>query len=203
MLNGISRMPLEIKEQSGRRKMTTTKSSARRKGADAARDETGETGKAELERQLAETRESLSQTVHEIRETVTGQYEAVRETVTGVIDYREQFQKEPLVWSLGALSAGFALGYTLGYAHKNSKTSNAKHSQIAAFADSLAGELSTVGKTFVMPTLNHKIKELFGFDFADVLDDMGKAKTASPKRKTTKRLPKKRAGRKVKKKSGQ
>jgi hypothetical protein len=55
-----------------------------------------------------------------------------------------------------------------------------------------------------MPTLNHKIKELFGFDFADVLDDMGKAKTASPKRKTTKRLPKKRASRKVtKKKSGQ
>ncbi|MBC8029791.1 MAG: hypothetical protein H7Z16_06750 [Pyrinomonadaceae bacterium] len=183
--------------------MTTRKGSARGKVAEAARDEADESsemGKAELERQLAETRESLSQTVHEIRETVTGQYEAVRETVTGVIDYREQFQKEPLVWSLGALSAGFALGYTLGYAHKNSKTSKAKHSQIAAFADSLAGELSTVGKTFVMPTLNYKIKELFGFDFADVLNDMGKAKTASPKRKTTKGLPRKRATRKVAKK---
>ena len=183
--------------------MTTRKSSAQLKRAEAARDAAGESsevGKAELERQLAETRESLSQTVHEIRETVTGQYEAVRDTVTGVIDYRDQFQKEPLVWSLGALSAGFALGYTMGYAHKNSKASKAKHSQIAAFADSLAGELSTVGKTFVMPTLNHKIKELFGFDFAEVLNDMGRPKTASPKRKTTKRLPKKRAGKKVAKK---
>ena len=150
-------------------------------------DNSSEPNRAELEEQLAATRESLSHTVHEIKETVTGQYEAVRETVSGVIDYRDQFQKEPLVWSLGALSAGFALGYTLGYAHKNSRGSKAKHSQIAAFADSLAGELSTVGKTFVMPTLNHKIKELFGFDFAEVLEDMGHAKPAQAKRKPSKR----------------
>ena len=156
------------------------------------RDDVGEPDKAELERQLAETRESLSQTVHEIKETVTGQYEAVRETVTGVMDYREQFQNEPMVWSLGALSAGFALGYTLGYAHKNTKGSKGRHSQIAAFADGLAGELSTVGQTLVMPTLNHKIKELFGFDFAEVLEDMGRTGGGSSKRKTSKRLPKKR-----------
>jgi hypothetical protein len=178
--------------------MTTRKHGSRSKTAAA---EVGGGEKEELEHQLAETRESLAHTVHEIKETVTGQYEAVRDTVSGVIDYREQFQKEPLVWSLGALSAGFALGYTLGYAHKNSKTSKAKHSQIAAFAESLASELSTVGKTFVMPTLNYKIKELFGFDFADVLNDIGK--TTTPKRKVTKRLPKKVVGRKVaKKKSG-
>lgn len=85
--------------------MTTRKDIGRRKAAHAARDEAGEMSKAELEQQLAETRESLAHTVHEIKDTVTGQYEAVRETVTGVIDYREQFQKEPLVWSLGALSA--------------------------------------------------------------------------------------------------
>jgi hypothetical protein len=172
--------------------MTTRKNGSQRRAAAAEGTEAGEIGKEELERQLAETRESLAHTVHEIKETVTGQYEAVRDTVTGVIDYREQFQKEPLVWSLGALSAGFALGYTLGYAHKNAKNSKAKHSQIAAFAESLAGELSTVGKTFVMPTLNVKIKELFGFDFAEVLNDMGKAKSPGPKRKATKRLPKKR-----------
>ena len=183
----------------------TTRQITRRKATEAkqgATEGTNEPGKAELERQLAETRESLAQTVHEIKDTVTGQYEAVRDSVSGVIDYREQFQKEPLVWSLGALSAGFALGYTLGYAHKNSKASKAKHSQIAAFADSLASELSTVGKTFVMPTLNYKIKELFGFDFADVLDDMRQSKTRKPKRTTTKRLPKKTAVRKVAKKKG-
>ncbi len=147
-----------------------------------------EQNKAELERQMEEARESLSQTVKEIKESVTGQYEAVRETVTGVLDYREQFQKEPVVWSLGALSAGFALGYTLGYAHKNAKGSKRKHSQIAAFADSLAGELSSVGKTFVMPTLNLKIKELFGFDFTEVLEDMGNDHKHTARRKVTKRL---------------
>lgn len=177
--------------------MTTRKT---RSDEAAKSDEASEPNRAELEQQLAATRESLSQTVHEIKETVTDQYEAVRDTVTGVIDYRDQFQKEPLVWSLGALSAGFALGYTLGYAHKNSRGSKAKHSQIAAFADSLAGELSTVGKTFVMPTLNQKIKELFGFDFSEVLEDMGHAKPARAKRKATKRLAQKRpakaAGRK-------
>ncbi len=165
-----------------------------------AGDETTEMSKPELERQLAETRESLAHTVHEIKETVTGQYEAVRDSVSGVMDYREQFQNEPLVWSLGALSAGFALGYTLGYAHKNSKSSKAKHSQIAAFADSMASELSTVGQTLVMPTLNHKIKELFGFDFADVLESMGKGKSASAKRATKKRPSRKRAV--TKKKAG-
>jgi len=180
--------------------MTTRKDIARRKTRDAARDEPEEMTKSELEQQLAETRASLSHTVHEIKDTVTGQYEAVRETVSGVIDYREQFQKEPLVWSLGALSAGFALGYTLGYAHKNSKSSKAKHSQLAAFAESMASELSTVGKTFVMPTLNHKIKELFGVDFADVLKDLGQAKTAGPKRKPTKRVSKTRASKAVSKK---
>lgn len=175
----------------------TTRKITRRKATEAkqgATEGTNEPGKAELERQLAETRESLAQTVHEIKETVTGQYEAVRDSVSGVIDYREQFQKEPLVWSLGALSAGFALGYTLGYAHKNSRASKARHSQIAAFAESMASELSSVGKTFVMPTLNYKIKELFGFDFADVLESMGQAKGVRPKRKTSKRLPKKRTG---------
>ena len=176
--------------------MTTRKNSADQRAV----DETAEMSKPELERQLAETRESLAHTVHEIKETVTGQYEAVRDSVSGVIDYREQFQNEPLVWSLGALSAGFALGYTLGYAHKNSKSSKAKHSQIAAFADSMASELSTVGKTFVMPTLNHKIKELFGFDFSEVLESMGPGKSGNTKRTTKKRPSSKRAG--TKKKAG-
>ncbi len=147
-----------------------------------------EPSKAELEQQMEIARESITQTVKEIKDTVSGQYEAVRETVTGVLDYREQFQQEPMVWSLGALSAGFALGYTLGYAHKNTTASKRKHSQIAAFADSLAGELSTVGRTLVMPGLNSKIKELFGFDFAEVLEDMGHDSKPATKRKATQRL---------------
>jgi hypothetical protein len=135
--------------------------------------------KAELERQMEETRESLSRTVKEIKETVNEQVTSVKQGVSGVLDYREQFQKEPMVWSLGALSAGFALGYTLGYAHKNIKGAR-KKSELAAFANTLAKELSKVGKTMVMPALNDKIKELFGFEFADLLEEMGGNKKKGP-----------------------
>jgi len=139
-----------------------------------------EPSKEELQRHLKQTRASLSQTVEQLKETVAGQVESVKETVSGVLDYREQFQKEPLIWSLGTLSAGFALGYTLGYAHKN--TRGAKHkSQISMFADGIVDELSSVGHSLVMPALNSRIRELFGFDFSAVLEELAGAKKA-PKR---------------------
>ena len=146
----------------------------------------GEPSKAELERQMEETRESLSRTVKEIKDTVNEQVSAVKETVSGVLDYREQFKEEPMVWSLGALSAGFALGYTLGYAHKNIKGAR-KKSEVAAFANTLASELSTVGQTMVMPALSSKIKDLFGFEFSDLLAEMGGKKRTVRKKKA---LPK-------------
>jgi hypothetical protein len=153
--------------------------------------------KAELERQMEETRESLSQTVQEIKDTVSGQVASVKETVSGVLDYREQFKEEPMVWSLGALSAGFALGYTLGYAHKNIKGSR-KRSEVAAFANTLATELSTVGKTMVMPALSTKIKDLFGFEFSDLLEEMGGKKKRVPRKKA---IPKRASKSATKKKS--
>lgn len=155
-----------------------------------------EPSKAELERQMEATRESLSQTVQEIKDTVGEQVSSVKETVSGVLDYREQFQKEPMVWSLGALSAGFALGYTLGYAHKNIKGSR-KKSEVAAFANTLATELSTVGKTMVMPALSTKIKDLFGFDFAELLEEMGGKTKRVPRKKA---IPKRASKSAVKKK---
>jgi hypothetical protein len=143
-----------------------------------------EPSKEQLQRHLKETRDSLSQTVEQLKDTVAVQVESVKDTVSGVLDYRENLQKEPLLWSLGTLSAGFALGYTLGYAHKN--TRGAKHkSQIAAFADGIVDELSTVGHSLVMPPLSSRIRELFGFDFAEVLDEL-----AGAKKKTPKRIPK-------------
>ena len=138
--------------------------------------------KRELQQQMQRTRESLAETIGEIRQTVEQEIATAKQTVSGVLDYREQFKEEPLVWSLGTLSAGFALGYTLGYAHKNSK--RGKHSQLAAFADGLVDELSTVGNSLVMPTLNVKIRELFGFDFADVLAEIGNDRKRKPKNVT-------------------
>ncbi len=143
--------------------------------------------KRQLQRQMERTRESVSETVGEIKETVGEQLATAKQAVTGVLDYREEFQKEPLVWSLGALSAGFALGYTMGYAHKETKGSR-KKSEVAAFANSIVDELSVVGNSLVMPALNAHIKELFGFDFSEVLDSIGNANKPRKSRKRTKRV---------------
>lgn len=137
--------------------------------------------KAELQRRMEKNREDLAQSVEEIKKVVERQYDAVKETATGVLDYREHFKEEPLVWSLGALSAGFALGYTLGYAHKNIKDPRHKQSHVAAFADSIKLELSNVGQSLVMPALSAQIKELFGFDFSKLLEEIGSTKRGSAK----------------------
>src|SRR5687768_7026080 len=157
-------------------------------GSASAQDteETHEPTKRELQNQMERTRESLAETVAEIKDTVEHEVRAVKKSVSGVLDYREEFQKEPLVWSLGALSAGFALGYTMGYAHRETKGAR-KKSEVAAFANSMVEELSTVGNSLVMPALNARIKELFGFDFGDALDSIGKANKRSPKRSRAKK----------------
>ena len=144
-----------------------------------------EPSKKELQRQMERTRESLSETVAEIKETVDHEVRAVKKSVAGVLDYREEFQKEPLVWSLGALSAGFALGYTVGYAHKN--TRGRKQTPVIAFADSMVDELSTMGQGLVLPALDARIKELFGFEFSELLGQLRGAKKQSTRKKASKR----------------
>jgi hypothetical protein len=83
---------------------------------DIAGDE--DTKKAELQRQMEEARESISNTVNEIKDTVTTQYQHVRESVSEALDWREQFRKRPVAWSVGALSVGFIVGYGVAAAAK-------------------------------------------------------------------------------------
>ena len=156
--------------------------------------------KRQLQQQMEKTRQSVSETVGEIKDTVNQQIATAKQTVTGIMDYREEFQKEPLVWSLGALSAGFALGYTMGYAHRETKGSRSK-SEVAAFANSLVDELSVVGNRLEMPALNARIREMFGFDFADALDSIAKANKRAPKRKTLKRSARKASRKTIRSKS--
>ena len=80
--------------------------------AGAAADE--DSTKAELQRRMEEARESITQTVTEIKDTVANQYQAVRQSVTDALDWREQYRRRPVVWSVGALSVGFLVGYSLG-----------------------------------------------------------------------------------------
>lgn len=81
--------------------------------ARAAESEDTDSTKAELQRRMEEARESITQTVTEIKDTVANQYHAVKDTVTEALDWREQYRKRPVAFSVGALSAGFILGYAV------------------------------------------------------------------------------------------
>lgn len=80
--------------------------------------------KAELQRRMEEARESITQTVTEIKDTVTNQYQAVKESVTEALDWREQFRKRPIVFSVGALSVGFIVGYSIAGTFKGDGSYN-------------------------------------------------------------------------------
>ena len=136
-----------------------------------------------LERRAAEARGSISATVSEIKETVGSRVQDVKETIEGVSDFRDQFAKEPLVWSLGTLAAGFALGYTLGYAHRLPRGRRSKAAKLGAFADAVAEELSSVGSNLIMPRLDANMEQLFGVKFSSLLAEM-KSSSKRPRRKT-------------------
>ena len=133
-----------------------------------------------LQRQIRRTTDSLRDTVDQIQDTAEQKFQAVKKTVSNVLDYREEIQKEPVVWTVGALSAGFAAGYTLGYSHKLAK--NTKGSQFANFADTVVDDLSRLGQRFVLPELNTKITELFGFNFGGFLQQIGGTEKQTRKR---------------------
>jgi hypothetical protein len=135
-----------------------------------------------LQRQIKQTRDSLRDTVEQIQDTAEQKYQAVKKTVSDVLDYREEFQKEPVIWTLGALSAGFAVGYTVGYSHKVAK--NKRGSQFANFTDTVVNDISQLGQRLVLPELNAKITELFGFNFGGFLRQIG----GNGKHTRTKRL---------------
>ena len=67
--------------------------------------------KDELQHRMEAARESITSTVDEIKDAVVNQYESVKETVSQTLDWHEQVKKRPVVWSAGALGAGFLVGY--------------------------------------------------------------------------------------------
>jgi hypothetical protein len=79
-----------------------------------------EPSKEELQRRMEEARETITQTVTEIKETVTNQYYSMKETVSEALDWRHHFRRNPIAFSVGALSVGFLVGYGLTGALKGS-----------------------------------------------------------------------------------
>lgn len=84
---------------------------------DSADDDVDQT-KAALQRRMEEARESISQTVTEIKDTVVNQYQQVRENISDTLDWREQYRRHTLPFTLTAFAVGTFVGYTVMGAFK-------------------------------------------------------------------------------------
>ena len=74
--------------------------------------------KAELQRRMEEARESITQTVTEIKDTVVNQYQQVKENISDTLDWREQYKRHTLPFTLTAFAVGTFVGYTVAGAFK-------------------------------------------------------------------------------------
>jgi hypothetical protein len=79
--------------------------------------------KEELQLRMEEARDSITQTVTEIKETVVHQYENVKDA----LDWREQFKKRPVAWSLGAAGVGFCVGYCIAATIKGEESESERY----------------------------------------------------------------------------
>jgi hypothetical protein len=79
--------------------------------------------KEELQLRMEEARDSITQTVTEIKETVVHQYENVKDA----LDWREQFKKRPVAWSLGAAGVGFCVGYCIAATIKREESESEEY----------------------------------------------------------------------------
>src|SRR5215207_8547710 len=86
--------------------------------AEPAEDDANDATKAELQRRMDEARESITHTVTEIKETVMNQYQQVRESISDSLDWREQYRRRPVPFTVGAFGVGLVLGYSIANAVK-------------------------------------------------------------------------------------
>ena len=153
--------------------------------------------KAALRRQMEETRESISETVAEIKSVVTHQYEEVRGTVESVregvgevLDWRAEFERNPLVWGAGAVSVGILVGFGIARAFDEEEEPRAGRRKRVTKGEHVVAELSGFAEV-VLPTISAKVKELFGLDLDAYL------RAAHSSRPAPKRLAKKGEARKA------
>jgi ElaB/YqjD/DUF883 family membrane-anchored ribosome-binding protein len=87
------------------------------RATDSADEDVDQT-KAALQRRMEEARESISQTVTEIKDTVVNQYQQVKENISDTLDWREQYRRHTLPFTLTAFAVGTFVGYTVMGAFK-------------------------------------------------------------------------------------
>ena len=85
---------------------------------DTSADDDVDQTKAALQRRMEEARESITQTVTEIKDTVVTQYQQVRENISDTLDWREQYKRHTLPFTLTAFAVGTFVGYTVMGAFK-------------------------------------------------------------------------------------
>ena len=88
------------------------------RATDSADDDDVDQTKAALQRRMEEARESISQTVTEIKDTVVNQYQQVKENISDTLDWREQYRRHTLPFTLTAFAVGVFTGYTVMGAFK-------------------------------------------------------------------------------------
>lgn len=146
--------------------------------------------KAELQRRMEEAREDISETVAEIKGVVAYQYDGVKEGIEEVLDWREQFDKNPIVWGAGAVSVGILIGIGLSHAFEETRPARGgrrrRSPEISSLGEHLIGEVSGLADA-VLPTLTGKVKEMFGVDLSAYLPIEG-AKEEKRPRAAAKRL---------------
>jgi len=146
-----------------------------------------EPSKRELQLQMSEARESIAQTVEAIKETVSDQYEAVKDTVSDVLDWREQFAKNPIVWGVGAVAFGLVVGYSIAVARGGTSPKGRRRSEALSSMDHLFDELAVVGETFMLPMVMNKIKETFGVDISQLMESRAEEHRRSARKGSRKR----------------
>ncbi|MET0649418.1 MAG: hypothetical protein ABW208_22640 [Pyrinomonadaceae bacterium] len=97
--------------------MAEERSLALERATDSADEDVDQT-KAALQRRMEEARESISQTVTEIKDTVVNQYQQVKENISDTLDWREQYRRHTLPFTLTAFAVGTFVGYTVMGAFK-------------------------------------------------------------------------------------
>ncbi|HYJ45721.1 MAG TPA: hypothetical protein VEV81_03835 [Pyrinomonadaceae bacterium] len=177
---------------------------AEKKATAVAASTDKEPSKAALQRRMEKAREDISETVEEIKDTVVGKYESVKETVAETLDWREQFRKHAVVWSLGALAVGFVVGNGIAASLEDTapKTRGRKREglmgEIYAVAENLSDEFSAVTHQILLPALAKKIKDKFGIDVSDKLAGLmsspRSSKHTATKKSAAKRSATKKAG---------
>jgi hypothetical protein len=141
--------------------------------------------KEELQRRMEEARGSITETVAEIKTVVAHQYEEVRETVESVkegvgevLDWRTQFERNPLVWGAGAVSVGILIGIGLSRAFDEDEPPRRGGRPAEPGAGQrLMGELTGLADA-VLPTISGKIKEMFGLDLTAYLHETHRKRLA-------------------------